>query len=43
MSQNKKQYATLQSFSKKKIVYLQPYFYQNGKWYKVKGKKSRVG
>lgn len=39
MSQIKKQYATLEPFKKREVKYLQPYFYQGGKWHKLGGKK----
>lgn len=39
MEKRKALYATL-TFHKKKIIYLQPYFYQGGKWFKLGGKKN---
>lgn len=39
MNKPKGFYATL-SGPKKKVIYLQPYFYQGGKWYKLGGKKN---
>lgn len=40
MEKRKALYATLEPFAKKKVVYLQPYFYQGGKWYKLGGKNN---
>ena len=40
MEKRKALYAIIEPFKKKKVVYLQPYFYQGGKWYKLGGKKN---
>lgn len=40
MEKRKALYATLTPFKKKKVLYLQPYYYQGGKWYKLGGKKN---
>lgn len=40
MEKRKAFYATLEPFKKKKVIYLQPYFFQGGKWYKLNEKNS---
>lgn len=40
MEKRKALYGTLTPFKKKEVRYLQPYFYQGGKWYKLGGKKN---
>lgn len=40
MEKRKALYATIEPFKKKKVLYLQPYYYQGGKWYKLGGKKN---
>jgi len=32
-------YATLSTGKEKKVYYLQPYYYQGGKWFKVRNEK----
>lgn len=39
MAKPKGIYAEL-STGKKKVIYLQPYYYQGGKWHKLGGKKN---
>lgn len=43
MSQNKKQYARLEPFKKRKVIYLQPYYFQDGAWHKQEelGKEAK--
>lgn len=40
---NKKGFYAEFSAGKKKVIYLQPYFYQGGKWFKLGGKKNEKG
>lgn len=40
MEKRKGLYATLSPFKKKEVRFLQPYFYQGGKWFKLGGKKN---
>jgi len=39
-SVKKKQYGTLKPFKKKEVKFLQPYYFQGGKWHKLGGKKN---
>ena len=39
MEKRKALYGTLSPLRKKETGYLQPYFYQGGKWYKLNGEK----
>lgn len=41
MEKRKALYATLTPFKKKKIIWLQPYFYQGGKWYKLEAQNVK--
>lgn len=41
MSDTKKQYATLEPFKKREVRYLQPYYYQGGKWHKIETLANR--
>lgn len=40
MKEKKGFYATIEPFKKKEVRFLQPYFFQGGKWHKLKVKKS---
>lgn len=40
MEKRKALYATLTPFKKKEVRFLQPYFFQGGKWHKLGGKKN---
>lgn len=40
MSKPKAVYGTLEPFKKREVKYLQPFYFQGGKWHKLGGKKN---
>lgn len=40
MAKRNSLYGTLEPLTKKKVIYLQPYYFQGGKWHKLGGKSN---